>query len=150
MSSQNLSQVRTIKFNNQKTIPFHRLPFVNPSRNRTTTKFWSLPLQGGYIGGYEAGAAMAEAFLKHLRSNNSDFHGELTSIVGSMMEQFSNLEGSKMEELPVSDRSDAYSSFHGQYVGFFNTVTNWMAEYVKIFGHSLDQVSERELIKRTR
>jgi hypothetical protein len=150
MSNQNPSRVLTIKFNNQKTMPFHRLPFVNPSRGGTSTKFWSLPLQGGYVGGYKAGAAMAEAFLKYLRSHDNDFHGELTSIVGSMMEQFSILEGSRMEDLPISDQSNAYLSFQGQYVGFFNTLTNWLAESVKLFGQSLDQVSERELIERTR
>lgn len=150
MTNQNLSQTPAIKFNNHKKIPFHRLPFVSPSRNTVNAKFWSLPLQGGYGGGYQAGAAMAEAFLKHFRQNDNDLHNELTIIVGSMMQQFASLDGLRMDSLPVLDQSDAYHSFRGQYVGFFNALTSWIAEHVRIFGQNLDQLSERELIKRAK
>lgn len=59
-------------------------------------------------------------------------------------------EGGKLmaNRRPIEEWSSSFDSFRGQYVGFFNTVTTWLAASAKQLGSSLDRIDERDLVNR--
>jgi hypothetical protein len=140
---------KILKFNNTRKINLHRLPFVANRRDDNITPFWSIPATGGYCGGHQTGEAMALAYLKFLRSPEADKTGGLSFIVGSMMARYEMEGGQKMEEMtPSNQQSESYSSFLGQYVGFFNELNTWLTLAAKYFGAELDNISESEILVR--
>lgn len=128
---------------------FRRLPFVAGRRMESDTPFWHVPLSGGYLGGYETGEAMAMALLKCLREEQEGSSSYLTCITESLMIRF-ELEGGKTmaEQWPISERSDAYESFRGQYVGFLNTLSPWLAASAQYLGANLDYIAESFLVRQ--
>jgi len=129
---------------------FRRLPFVAGWRTDSDTPCWHVPASGGYFGGYETGEAMAQAFLKFLREEQSDFPATwLTGIAESFMTRFEQ-EGVKAmaDRKPMSEWSDSFDSFRGQYVGFFNTISQWLSASAKHLGSNLDRIEEQDLVRR--
>ena len=129
---------------------FHRLPFVAGWRTEADAPCWNVPATGGYFGGYETGKAMAQSFLKYLREEKCDAPAYwLTNIVESFMVR-SEQEGGKamLDRSPVSEWSDSFDSLRGQYVGFFNTVSQWLSASAKNLGGNLDSLTEQDLVRR--
>lgn len=129
---------------------FCRLPFVAGRRAKSASPCWNVPASGGYFGGYETGKAMAQAFLKFLRVEEGDLAAySLTGIAESFMIRFEQEGGKAMADYsPCSERSETFEAFRGQYVGFFNTVSQWLAASAKHLGSNLDQLTEQELVRR--
>lgn len=131
--------------------PFARLPFVNWKHAWEIDKgfAWSLPAHGGYFGGYETGRAMAYMLLKHMRehaqpSGQSSNH-QITWMVESLMARFEQEGGVQAWQ----DRAgnDGMPALRGQLIGFFNTLSDWVAASARKFGRGLDDVEMDELIK---
>ena len=129
---------------------FYRLPFVAGWRTEADAHCWNVPATGGYFGGYETGNAMAQSFLKYLREEKSDVPAYwLTNIVESFMVRFEQEGGKAMlDRTPVSEWSDSFDSLRGQYVGFFNTVSQWLSASAKNLGGNLDSLTEQDLVRR--
>ena len=127
---------------------FRKLPFVAKWRTKETAQYWTVPASGGYIGGYEVGAAMATAMLKFMRASEHDVQGYLPNIVESFARRIEEEGGSKMVNAGSANMSESYSSLRGQYVGFFNTLAGCLATASRVLGANLDRVSEAELIAR--
>ena len=129
---------------------FRRLPFVAGWRTESASPCWNVPASGGYFGGYETGEAMAQAFLKFLREEKGDFPAYwLTGIVESFMTRFEQEGGKAMaDRSPCSEWSEPFEAFRGQYCGFFNTVSQWLAASAKHLGSNLDRITEQDLVRR--
>jgi hypothetical protein len=129
---------------------FRRLPFVAGRRTESASPFWNVPASGGYLGGYETGEAMALSFLKFLREEKVDFTVYwLTGIVESFMIRFEQEGGKAMaDRRPCSEWSETFDAFRGQYCGFFNTVSKWLAASAKHLGSNLDRITEQDLVSR--
>ncbi|MDD3676036.1 hypothetical protein [Thauera propionica] len=129
---------------------FRRLPFVAGRSANSAAPCWNVPASGGYFGGYETGEAMAQAFLKFLREEEGGFPAYwLTFIVESFMIRFEQEGGKAMaDRVPCSERSETFVAFRGQYCGFLNTVSQWLAASAKHLGASLDRISEQDLVRR--
>lgn len=129
---------------------FRRLPFVAGLRSESAAPCWNVPASGGYFGGYETGEAMAQAFLKFLHEEPDDLPSYwLTDIVQSFMVRFEQEGGKAMaDRSPCSERSETFQAFRGQYCGFFNTVSQWLAASAKHLGSNLDRITEQDLVHR--
>lgn len=128
---------------------FRRLPFVAGRHSKSANPFWNIPASGGYFGGYETGEAMALAFLKFLREEDSNIPSYwLTKIAESFMCRWEQEGGSDMAERRHLNHSDGFDSIRGQYVGFFNTLSQWLSAAAKGMGSNLDRMTERELVAR--
>jgi len=99
------------------------LPFVSLSEE-SDTPWWNVPQVGNYHFGYCIGETMAHTLMKYYKNHqrHDDFPHQITSIVSSMMIHFAKLDGLTFETDWQKERSPEYKSFHGQYVGFFNTI----------------------------
>lgn len=128
----------------------NRLPFVAKQSSKTIARYWDLPASGGYFGGYETGEAMAQALLKIMRNKEtSGFNIELTNIVESFMVRFEQEGGSSMaNKNQMADWSESFDSFRGQYVGFFNTLCQWLELSAIHIGRNLDSITEKEISGR--
>ncbi|WP_035625359.1 hypothetical protein [Herminiimonas sp. CN] len=129
---------------------FQNLPFVAGSRSVTETPYWSVSASGGYFGGYETGAAMAQSFLKFLREDKGEFASHhLTGIIESFMVRFEQEGGLAMKNMGrMSEWSDGFSGFRGQYTGFFNTIADWLTASAKHLGGNLDRLTEQDLVRK--
>lgn len=128
---------------------FRRLPFVANWRSKSDTPCWDIPATGNYFGGHETGEAMALAFLKFLREGDEVGCGRwLISVVESFMIRFEQEGGGQMVHGSVLDMSDGFSSFRGQYCGFFGLLSNWLWGAAKDLGANLDQITEKDLVCR--
>lgn len=129
---------------------FHRLPFVANWHAKSSAPLWNVPASGGYFGGYRTGEAMAQAFLKFLREDELDSLSadRLTGIAESFMVRFAQEGGEARQNQFSAEWGDAYQSFRGQYVGFFNTLSRWLVASAKHLGSSLDGVEEQDLVRR--
>lgn len=139
-----------LKYNHRASNNFSALPFVSNSRTKRDNRCWDVPATGGYFGGYRTGEAMALAFAKFLREDGEAAiaPAQLTCIVESFMERYEQEGGKTMRSLPMNQYSDEFSSFRGQYVGFFNTITKMLADAAVRLGGEFDRTSERELVDR--
>jgi len=125
-----------------------RLPFVASWRTETPARYWNAPASGGYFGGYETGEAMALMFLKFLRAEEGELAPmTLTQIAESFMVRFDQ-EGGYATNKRRGDSGDSFDSLRGQYVGFFNTLSTWLAASAKTLGASLDRLAEQDLVQR--
>lgn len=137
-----------LKINTRKQ-GFDRLPFVASSRTKTAAANWSVPGTGGYLGGYTTGEALALAFLKHLRGDESDITPSwLTWVSESFAVRFEQEGGAAMSCRRVSERTEGYDSFCGQRAGFMNTLQRWLSASAKHLGSALDDLDEAELVRR--
>jgi hypothetical protein len=128
---------------------FRSLPFVAGWRTESASPCWNVPASGGYFGGYETGEAMAQAFLKFLRDEQGDFPAYwLTGIAESFMVRFEQEGGRAMKDRSPCSGSDGFEAFRGQYCGFFNTVSQWLAASAKHLGSNLDRLTEQDLVRR--
>lgn len=130
---------------------FYQLPFVT-NMSVSSPGCWSVPATGGYFGGYETGEAMAMTFMKFLREEEVRYPGRpwLTEIAESFMIRFEQEGGVAMTEgsREKTDSSCSFDSFRGQYVGFFNTLLDWLSVSAKQLGSSLDHIEEKDLVTR--
>lgn len=129
---------------------FWRLPFVAGWRTESASPCWNVPASGGYFGGYETGEAMAQAFLKFVREEKGDFPAYgLTDIVESFMTRFEQEGGKAMRDRsPFGGQSETFEALRGQYCGFFNTVSQWLAASATHLGSGLDRIEEQDLVRR--
>lgn len=128
---------------------FHQLPFVADGRVESASPYWHIPASGGYFGGYETGEAMAHAFLKFLREEQSTCPTYwMTGIVESFMIHFESEGGLAMQRRRASEWSDEFTSFRGQYTGFINTLSQWLTVAAKQLGSSLDSLTEQDMVNR--
>lgn len=110
---------------------------------------WCVPSTGGYVGGYRTGEAMALDFLKMLRNEQSGMpSNHLTMVVQSFAVKFANENGPDLCNKPLAQRTASFSSLHGQYVGFFNTLSDWLQAGAKQMGNNLDSKSKADLIAK--
>ena len=114
------------------------LPFTSSSRKKSNTPFWIVPAAGGYVGGYEAGQAMARSYLKFLRDSHFDGCGSLLSSITSSMAM-------RIEQ--EKNNSHEYESLHGQKIGFFNELDKWLSFAAKNAGKQLDGLTNKDFIK---
>lgn len=80
------SQAKALNFNNDKSLPLHRLPFVGKGGKGPGLSFWNVPATGGYMGGCNTGRALALVYMKHLREHDPADGGRLQAIAFSMFE----------------------------------------------------------------
>lgn len=141
---------RALRRKPQAAHGFHRLPFVAGRRAGSAAPCWQVPASGGYCGGYETGEAMAQAFLKFLREEQSGSPARyLTGIAESFMTRFEQEGGKAMaDRTPISEWSHSFDSLRGQYTGFFNTVSLWLAAAAKQLGANLDGIEEQAMLRR--
>jgi len=104
------------------------LPFVSLGKD-SDTPWWNVPQMGNYHFGYCMGETMAHTLIKYYKHHHDadDLASQLTQIVTSMMIHFVKLDGITMEKKSVKEHSPEYESFHGQYVGFFNTLGEFLS-----------------------
>jgi len=108
------------------------LPFVKLSEE-CDTPWWNVPYMGNYHFGYCIGETMAHTLMRYYKRHHDadDLACQLTNIVTSMMVHFVKLDGINMENKPCLEYSPEYSpeyeSFRGQYVGFFNTIGQFLS-----------------------
>jgi hypothetical protein len=129
----------------------HRLPFVAKRIGKCDQPlFWDVPATGGYFGGYATGKAMALAYLKVQRKHGSPgVRDPLTRIAGSFMIRFEQSGGSKAlreDCFSAEQKNDGMAALRGQYVGFFNTISQWLDLAAMHLGARLDQLDEDELL----
>lgn len=128
---------------------FFALPFVAGARCRDlSAPNWTVPARGGFQGGYRTGEAMALTLLKHMRTAESTRNDWLTLIADSFMGRLQEEGHAQQRVLPIPDRSHSYMSLRGQYAGFFNTLSTWLAQSAHQSGASLDTTTEQDLIAR--
>jgi len=104
------------------------LPFVKLSED-SDTPWWNVPQVGNYHFGYCIGETMAHTLMRYYKRHH-DADGlacQVTNIVTSMMIHFAKLDGINMEKKPFPERSPEYASFRGQYIGFFNTIGEFLS-----------------------
>lgn len=138
---------KALKAKKPAAYPFAGLPFVNRklAEHKAQPEYWDVDLGGGYFGGYKVGEAMALAYLKCDRIHgqpNMDYF--LTKIVTSFVIQYERAGGFKAVE--QSDGNDGGAALRGQFVGFFNTISQRLALASRLLFHDLDRVTEQELI----
>jgi len=104
------------------------LPFVKLSED-SDTPWWNVPYMGNYHFGYCIGETMAHTLMRYYKRHHEkdDLAYEVTSIVTSMMVHFVKLDGINMGNKPCPEHSPEYESFRGQYVGFFNTIGEFLS-----------------------
>jgi len=104
------------------------LPFVSLSKG-SDTPWWNVPQVGNYHFGYCMGETMAHTLMRdYKRHFDADgFPSQLADIVTSMMIHFAKLDGLNMEKKLCPECSPEYASFSGQYVGFFNTIGEFLS-----------------------
>ena len=129
------SSGNSLRFNNRKAVPIHRLPFVGREPERVGYSFWRVPKTGGYFGGYETGEALATIYLKHLRDHGDLNNTHLQSIVFDMF-------GCEDSE------DDGSSSRKGQAAGFLHTLGAWLTASAKQLGCNLDSAANTKLVQR--
>jgi hypothetical protein len=116
-------------------LPVHRLPFVGSYKSDIS--FWNIPATGGYGGGYETGAAMATAYLRHLKMNPEFQGGLLQHIVLDMCQAYKHGLTAAEEE-----------SLRGQIVGFCSVICATVQNTAPLFKYELNAVEETQLLKR--
>lgn len=125
------------------------LPFVATRNKVTIAHFLDVPATGGYLGGYQTGAAAAIAFLKYQRGEE---RGGPNNLLASIFESFAVrlIEEGGLEMLSKScpDQTPTFSSLRGQYAGFFNKLSECLENAVKEAGSHLDRVTDNDLLKR--
>lgn len=117
-----------------------------PFTNRKERSHWALPATGGYAGGYETGDAMALVFLKYMRGIDQTTPpiNELTLILEAIYRRIKE-EGGPLP--PLQEPGGAYESLRGQYVGFFNCITQWAWIASRSHhGSFLDRMSTADLV----
>ena len=127
-------------------MPFKRLPFVHVGKLYVNS-YWAVPAKGEYLGGYEAGAAMAKAFLKHL-ANSGKSHDAyvLLSIIQSQGERLQDaINRHQCQDMPTTRWPTEPASLRGQQVGFINTIGEWLLAILKPFAAAFDDVDEQTL-----
>lgn len=127
-------KAETLKPNNQRSVPSHRLPFVKSMSGHMN--FWSVPATGEFAGGCQAGEALAKIYLKHLREN--DYAGGcLQMIVADMCRQ--------SEKCRDAGGAEA-DSVSGQIVGFFSVLDKWLHTAATMIGEPLDNLDVAALL----
>ena len=128
--------------------PLDNLIFTTAERDHPNP-CWNVPTTGGYLGGYETGRAMAHDFLKMLRNDQSSTPPtDLAQIVKSFAIKFGIENGPEMCNKPIPERTENFGSLHGQYVGFFNTLSEWLKAGAKHLVGGLDEMTEDDLLAR--
>jgi hypothetical protein len=64
-----MSESTKLRFHKNRRSVWARLPFVDRQEAKSGYCSWAIPRHGGYLGGCEAGKALAMIYLKHLREN---------------------------------------------------------------------------------
>jgi len=107
------------------------LPFIAEDIDwEAGTSWWNVPMVGNYNFSYAVGEAMANKLLKFYQSRYAKPpHADLTFIVQSMMAHCEKLGGMAMAKANRNgEQSPEYDCFHGQYVGFFNTISKAISD----------------------
>ncbi len=139
VARQNAAVIK-LKLKDPKKTVLWDLPFAD----KKTMSYWALPATGGYFGGYKTGNAMALVFLRYLRNRDQTLPpiNDLTQILEAFFKRIQDAGGPLP---PLQDPGGAYASLRGQYVGFFNCVTQWVAVASTKLGDSLDELSDADL-----
>lgn len=124
-----------LRFHKRKKLPVHRLPFVGPVPGKVGFSFWRVPKTGGYEGGCRTGEALAYIYLKHLREHGSGVGWHLRKITLDMCD----CKGVSGEEADAT---------HGQIVGFFGALDEWLEVAMKHLGSQLDSLDNAALLKQ--
>lgn len=107
---------------------FLDLPFVDVN---SPYRYWCLPLEGDYFGGYETGRSMAGTYLAFLRGNpqRKPDASYVPLILESFMKRFQFLNGAAFMDGPVSHGPQDFHILKGHYCGFFGTIGHaaWLA-----------------------
>ena len=64
------------------------------------------------------------------------------------MNRFTQEEGARMSELPLSSRSASSESLRGQYIGFFGVLGQWLDAAAQHLGSNLDKASNQLLLSK--
>lgn len=130
-----------LKLKDPKKTVLWDLPFAD----KKTMSYWAVPATGGYFGGYKTGNAMALIFLRHLRNRDQTLPpiNDLTQILEAIFKRIQDAGGPLP---PLQEPGGAYASLRGQYVGFFNCVTQWLWVAATKHGDSLDELSDADLV----
>jgi hypothetical protein len=92
---------------------------------------------------------MAVFFLKFLSYGGGDgAESRLSNIAESFMIRFEQLGGKAMRERERAEPiCGAFDSLRGQYVGFFNTLSQWLIDALQGRDISLDDQTEQDLLR---
>lgn len=127
--------IQKLQFNNRKSLPIHRLPFVGKAKSGIGASFWAVPKTGDYRGGCQAGEALALIYLKHLKEHTSETG--LTSLQRIALDMF---------DCELSD-SPEMTALRGQAVGFFSVLEQWLIGAAKHLDGGLDGHDSKSLLK---
>lgn len=127
--------IQKLQFNNRKSLPIHRLPFVGKAKSGIGASFWAVPKTGDYRGGCQTGEALALIYLKHLKEHTSETG--LTSLQRIALDMF---------DCELSD-SPEMTALRGQAVGFFSVLEQWLIGAAKHLDDGLDAHDNKALIE---
>ncbi|MEX3948280.1 hypothetical protein AB4Y40_11080 [Paraburkholderia sp. EG287B] len=126
-----------------------RLPFVAGPRSAVAAPYWGVPTTCHGDDAFEVGAAMADAYLKHLREDTDDCPvSDLANIVESFLMRFEQEGGRAMPGLGCSAQSESFGSLRQQCAGFFGTLDAWLTLAAKDSASYLDALTEDMIVQR--
>ncbi len=112
--------------------------------------FWNLPATGGLQGGIDVGRAVALDYLKSLRRSpeGSDRGHTLAWAAESLAWRIAKTGGWDAEH--AKDMSPEARALMGQSLGFFTTLSEWLAASARHLGSGLDATTEAVIDQRIR
>lgn len=113
-----------------------RLPFVGERHGRWG--LWGVPLQGGY-GGYEAGIALAQILLIHLRQQPEKSQDSASLVEGMLLGMLDKARGADDEQ---------FRSLSWQALGFMRQIAPYIIGAAHHACDSVDDLDPREVLKR--
>lgn len=123
---------------------FRSLPFITGPAGRAN--FWSVPATGGYFGGFATGEAIARQYMHFLQTApDLGCHGGLRNVVIGLFKQYAAVGGEEMASRPIDDRTDEFSSVHGQMCGFFWELSAILTAHAKRYPrhHTMDELIDQ-------
>ncbi|WP_457788335.1 hypothetical protein [Pseudomonas sp. PL-6] len=120
----------------QKTAS-HRLPFVGYSRGNWSC--WDVPLTGGHDGGFEAGLALSQMLLIHLRQQPEQSKESAELVEGVFLSMLDKARGANDEE---------FRSLSAQAMGFMRQIAPCIVGAAHHGCDSMDGLDIKQLLKR--
>lgn len=129
---------------------FARLPFVFCSKAGIIKSYWALPATGGYVGGYEAGRLMAQAYIKQM--SESAEHGDAFKLLLILEELDSRLleanNHHQSHNTPACDLPHEVSSLRGQRIGFINELGSMLFVGSRLMPEPFAAQSESSIVQQ--
>lgn len=115
----------------------HRLPFVGCSRG--SWSWWDVPMTGGYVGGFEAGVALSQVLLIHLRQQPERSEESTELVEDVFLSMLDKARGANDEE---------FRSLSAQAVGFMRQIAPCIVGAAHHGCDSMDGLDIKQLLKR--